>query len=290
MRVKVYVLDSFTKAKSGGNPAGVVLGADGFSESDMKRIAMMAGFPETAFIQQSDKADFKTRFFTPNSEVDLCGHATIAAFSMLAKMGIIKEGKYMQETKAGILDIELHEDGKIFMTQNPPRFFERADRKNVVRCLNISEKQLLPELPIQIVSTGLRDILVPIKNMKTLLSIRPNFEEISKISKKYHSIGFHVFTLETKFGSTAHCRNFAPLYGIPEESATGTANGALGCYLFKHGVITKEQAGSLVFEQGYSIGRPSEILVKLDVEGNKIKQVKVGGIAGKTKETEVVIS
>jgi len=92
-------------------------------------------------------------------------------------------------------------------------------------------------------------------------------------------VGYHAFSLETKYGSTAHCRNFAPLYGIPEEAATGTSSGALACYLFKHGKITEGQARTLVFEQGYGMGRPSEILVLLDVSDNGITGVHVGGKA-----------
>lgn len=125
--------------------------------------------------------------------------------------------------------------------------------------------------------------------MKYLLSIKPDLEKISAICKQNDTIGYHVYTLETKFDGTANCRNFAPLYGIPEESATGTSNGALACYLFKYGKIKNTQLSQLYFEQEYSMNKPSEILVKLVVSGNEIKEVKVGGRAIVSRELEIEV-
>jgi PhzF family phenazine biosynthesis protein len=290
MKLKVYTLNAFAKTKTGGNPAGIVLGADSLSARVMQKIAGKVGFSETAFIQKSNKADFKVRFFTPNGEVDLCGHATIAAFYLLAKKKILKPGKYTQETKAGILDINVKKDKTIFMNQKLPVYLNKIDKKEIAKSLNVSEEIISDNLPIQIVSTGLKDILIPIRSLKELHKIKPDFKKISRISKKYNVVGYHLFTFETKFDSTAHCRNFAPLYDIPEESATGTSNGALSCYLFKYGEITKKQTNKLVFEQGYSMKKPSEILVKLKIQNNRIVTVNVGGSATNIKERELVIT
>ncbi|MFC2164808.1 PhzF family phenazine biosynthesis protein [Acidobacteriota bacterium] len=289
MKIKVYTLNSFTKTRNGGNPAGVVLDAGYLKEDHMKKAANKVGFSETAFVQKSDKKHFKVRFFTPCEEVDLCGHATIAAFFLLKDKGFIKSGKYKLETKAGILDIDVGDNRTVFMTQVLSEFFETIARNEITGCLNISEDQFILDLPIQIVSTGLRDILVPVKNLKVLLSLEPDYKKISEVSKKYEAVGFHVFSLETKFRSTAHCRNFAPLYGIPEESATGTSSGALSCYLFKYGQVRKDQASHLVFEQGYSMNKPSEILAHLRIEDDEILEVQVGGTAIIKKEMEILI-
>ena len=277
------------KIKAGGNPAGIVLNADLLSQKVKQQIAKKVGLSETAFAQKSNDADFKVEFFTPNEEVDLCGHATIALFHLLAKKNMLKPGKYTQETKAGILNIEIKKNHTIFMNQNLPQFFNEINKKEIAESLNIPEKMILDELPIQIVSTGLRDIIVPIKSQKDLIKIQPNFIKVSRISKKYNVIGYHLFSLETKFSSTAYCRNLAPLYGIPEESATGTSNGALSCYLYHYGKITKKQAVNLVFEQGYSLGKPSEILVNLQIKNDTIKEVKVGGIGSNIKEIHINI-
>lgn len=283
-RIRVYTLNAFAKTKRGGNPAGVVLDADRLAETSMQKIAARVGLSETAFVQKSAEADFKIRFFTPAAEVDLCGHATIAVFSLLFGLRRIQAGKHREETKAGILEVEVQKDGTIFMEQTLP-FFEKAiDRREVAGSLGIGLDSLAPNLPVQIVSTGLRDIIVPIISLQVLSSIKPDLDKIADISKKHGAVGYHAFTLKTKHKSTAHCRNFAPLYGIPEEAATGTSSGALACYLFKHGKITEEQAQRLLFEQGYGMRKPSEILVRLDIGNKHITGVHVGGKATAAKE------
>lgn len=280
----VHTVNAFAKTKQGGNPAGVVIG-QAFSDVEMQKIAKMVGFSETAFVEQINSSDFKIRFFTPCAEVELCGHATIAAFSLLRDKSVIKTGLYNLKTKIGIINIKV-ENKNIFMTQDLPKFYEKISRHEIMDCLNIDVDDLIEELPTQIVSTGLRDILVPIKELKVLTCFNPNYKKITALSQKYNVIGIHAFSLESKFGATAHCRNFAPLYGIPEESATGTSNGALACYLYKYGVISKEQASDLLFEQGYSMGRPSEISVKLEITDKQIDRVSVGGSAviGQSKD------
>jgi PhzF family phenazine biosynthesis protein len=280
----VTVLNSFAKTPWGGNPAGVVLDADGLDETAMQRVAAKAGMSETAFVQKSAMADFKIRFFTPAAEVDLCGHATIAVFSHLFEIRRIQTGQYRQETKAGILGVEVQADGTVFMEQTLPVFENAIEGKDIIASLGKGPDSLARDMPVQIVSTGLRDTMVPIVSLRELSSLEPDLDRITDISKRHGAVGYHAFSLETKFGSTAHCRNFAPLYGIPEEAATGTSSGALACYLFKHGKVTKEQSRRLVFEQGYGMGRPSEILVRLDIANKDIAGVHVGGTATSVKE------
>lgn len=289
MKVKVYTLNSFAKSIEGGNPAGVVLSADALTEDEMKKIAATIGFSETAFVMKSDMADFKVRFFTPTEEVDLCGHATIAVYFVLSNLGQINPGVYTQETKAGNLKVEVKEDGIIVMNQTLPSFYEIISKEEVADSLNITIDEIDNELPVQIVSTGLKDIMIPIKNLEVLKSIEPNLEKISKVSSKYNVVGYHLFVLEAIEGSAAHCRNFAPLYGIPEESATGTSNGALACYLFKYNKIAEDKVGYIAIEQGYTMGKPSEIIASLAVKDNEIGKVMIGGKALNLKEIEVEI-
>ena len=289
MKVKVYTINSFAKSIEGGNPAGVVLNADALSEDDMRKIAGIIGFSETAFVMNSDLADFKVRFFTPNEEVDLCGHATIATFSTLLSNGYIKPGKYSQETKAGVLKVEVMEDFTVMMNQNTPCYDQIIGKQEIAASLNMKVADMMEDLPIQVVSTGIRDIIIPIKNIEIVNAINPNLEQISEISRKYNVVGYHMFTLETLNSSNAYCRNFAPLYGIPEESATGTSNGALACYLLEYGIIKPEHASHIVIEQGYSMGKPSEIIAELVTQDEEVTEVKVGGKALNLSEIEVEI-
>lgn len=286
MEVKVFLLNSFAKIKEGGNPAGVVLNSDNLVEQEMLDIAGKVGFSETAFVQKSEIADFKVRFFTPKAEVDLCGHATIATFSLLKQQGIISDGSYFQETKAGKLKVEV--DEKIFMTQNLPDYYQILDKGEIANCLGIGLADF-DDLPIQIVSTGLKDIIVPIKDKDRLLTMKPDYEKIARISEKYGVVGIHAFSLENGNGVKAQTRNFAPLYDIPEESATGTANGALACYLFKYNKLDSGEYDLIKIEQGYSLNRPSEIYVKLKVEEGEIREVQVGGVALLAGERKIVI-
>lgn len=289
MKIKAYTLNSFAKSIEGGNPAAVVLNADALSENDMKKIAGIIGFSETAFIMKSNKADFKVRFFTPTEEVDLCGHATVGVFSLLLSLGKVKPGVYTQETRAGILKVEANKDMSIIMNQTTPSFYEIISKSEIADSLNITTAGIQEDLPVQVVSTGLRDIIVPIKNIEILKSIRPDFDKVSAVSRKYNSTGYHLFTFETVNGADAHCRNFAPLYGISEESATGTSSGALASYLFNHDKITPKTAENIVFEQGYTMKKPSEIIVSLKIHDKNIIEVKVGGKALNLSEIEIKI-
>lgn len=279
MKIKAYTINAFAKTIGGGNPAGIVMDADQLSENEMKKIAGILGYSETAYVLKSDVADFKVRFFTPNEEVDLCGHATIGTFTTLLNKDIIKPGKYTQETKAGKLDIEVKKDSTVMMNQTTPQFYEIIDAKEIADSLNISVESINKNIPIQIVTTGLRDIMVPIKCINTLNGIKPDFDKVSKVSKKYNVVGYHMFTLDSLYHSNAYCRNLAPLYNIPEESATGTSNGALACYLYKYGIVNSDHCDNIIFEQGYSMNLPSEIQVSLDIVASEIEEVKVSGKA-----------
>lgn len=279
MNISIYKVNAFAKIKEGGNPAGVVLYADSLTEAEMRKIAGMLGFSETAFVMKSKVADYKLRFFTPNEEVDLCGHATIGTYYAMANLGAIKPGVYRQETKAGILGIEIYDDNSVMMEQTAPLFADFIRKEEIIESLNIKAGDIPEELPVQVVSTGLRDILIPVKSVDILNAIRPNFEKIKDISRKYRATGYHVFTLDSLQGTIADCRNFAPLYDIPEEAATGTSNGALGCYLYRYCMINKSQAANMIIGQGAVMGRPSEIRVSLVIEGEEILGVKVGGSA-----------
>lgn len=287
MEIKVYKINAFAKAAKGGNPAGVVVNSDGLSENDMKKIAGIVGLSETAFVMKSDVADFSVRFFTPTEEVDLCGHATIGTFSTLLKEGYIKPGNYTQKTKVGVLNVAVSEDASIMMNQAKPSFYEMIEKTEIADSLNISVTDINEALPVQIVSTGLRDIIIPIRNMNVLRGIKPDFSMISNISKKYNAIGYHLYAHESLNNSSVHCRNFAPLYGIPEESATGSSNGALACYLLKYKQITPEYAKNLSFEQGESMNRPSEIMISISVENDEIHEVRVGGKALNLTEIKI---
>ena len=278
---KYFAVNSFAYSENGGNPAGVVVDSFGLAETDFVKIAAKIGFSETAFVFQSYVADFKVRFFTPMEEVNLCGHATIATFFVLHKIGKITIGKYKMETKAGILEIEVTDDGKILMQQPLPAFYGDVKRAEVAESLNISKDKLIENLPIQIFSTGLKDIIVPIRSRHILDKIEPDFDQVTKISKNHKTVGYHLFTFDN---GKIYCRNFAPLLGINEESATGTASGALASYLVHNKQFPAVPKIQTSFYQGFSMGQKSKIDVILQLQNQQISKLQVGGICKNMQE------
>lgn len=230
--VSVYVASAFSKNNKGGNKAGVVLNRSDLSSAQKMKIAKMLGYSETAFVDDSCLADYKIQYFTPTEEVPLCGHATIAVFSTLKSLNKLDKQNCTIETKAGILNIQIKEDGLIFMEQNCPMYFDVLNLDKLQDCV---EKNFISHgFPVQIVSTGLKDIMLPIDSQEHLIAMLPNFDMMAQLSKELDIVGVHAFTLMNSPDITAICRNFAPLYGINEESATETSNCALACYLFKY--------------------------------------------------------
>ena len=269
--VEVYVVSAFSKGNQGGNKAGVVLDCRSLTPADMAAIAKDLGYSETAFLIKSNVADFKIRYFTPTEEVPLCGHATIATFSLLHSLGKLDKDAYTIETIAGTLNIRIEKDGMIFMEQNHPTYFETLKPEIFAECFE--NRFIDTALPIQIVSTGLKDIMIPVISKGHLEKLNPQFINMANLCRKLDVVGIHAFALTNNADTTAICRNFAPLYGIDEESATGTSNCALACYLFKH----YKQQSQYVFEQGFNLGSASRLIVNITQHDSTIDTVSVGG-------------
>lgn len=291
-KVEIYQVDAFTTYLFGGNPAGVVIDANELTEEEMQKIAREMNCSETAFVLKTKdpKADLKVRFFTPTEEVDLCGHATIATFHVLVHEGKIlldcEEKTIYQETKAGILPVHLiaTKDGKldrVVMGQTLPKIIETSDdTSEIAELLGLESSDLrLNDLPLQIVSTGLPDMMVPIKDLETLKKASPDFSRLAKYQKEKGFISIHAFTFETEdLNNTVHTRDFAPSVGIDEEAATGTANGALAAYLVTNRAVPLDDEKIIIrVEQGYVMDRPSEIIAEIIHEKGDIKEVRVGG-------------
>ena len=268
--MRYFTVDAFAQEPFGGNPAGVVLIEKGekFPEDEiMRKIAAEMRYSETAFVQQNGPQEFTVRYFTPAAEVELCGHATIASFSVLREEGIVPEGTTcINHTKAGDLEITIGK--KILMEMATPEIV--GEIGDTGRLENIMNGKTSENLPTQIVSTGLPDIIFPVGSLEELDALAPDMEALSTFSAELEVVGVHAFALSND-GFTAHVRNFAPLYDIPEESATGTANGALTYYLFKQGIIAQDASCS--FMQGEAMKRPS--VVETEIKGGN--KVYVGG-------------
>jgi PhzF family phenazine biosynthesis protein len=257
----------------------------------MKMICKNLKVSETSFVFSSNIADYDVRFFSPETEVELCGHATIATFFSMAMRKYFGNKKFVslkQNTKSGILPIEIYftENGRfdrVMMIQKNPEFRDiNLDFHEISNSLNISKNSINKNFPKQKVSTGLFTLPICIDSLINLKKIKPDFNRIKDICRKYGVGSIHVFTFETiEIDSIYHARNFAPLYGIDEDPVTGTANGAVCSYLFFNKITSKKD---FICEQGDIINRPGRVNVKF--ENNK---VKVGGKAKFVKEEEIII-
>lgn len=252
--INAILVNAFTMDGKGGNPAGVVLNAEDLSYSEKLKIAQAVGYSETAFVSKDDEVDFEVSFFTVTDEVDFCGHATLATFSTLFNKKLIVAGKYKQRTKAGVLAVNVEENGLVVMEQACPSYLQTFEYDDIAHLIGLPIDILSStQLPIEVISTGLHDVIVPVPS-GYLDKLELDNEKLSVFCKKYNLIGMHAFELndsESEF--TASCRNFAPLFGIPEESATGSSTGALACYLVKH-VFKDKESFDFVFEQGRAMG------------------------------------
>lgn len=257
MSEKPHIVNAFTANGENGNPAGVLLDADVLDEQKMLAVAAKVGLSETAFVSESDSATRKVRFFTPTTEVDLCGHATIATWSLLHKLGKLQAGTYTQETKAGLLKVTIQNDGLVFMEQTGAAFFDKFEPVEIAGMLGVEAGDFHTTLRPQIVSTGLRDLMVPMIDKSILGRLHPDLDAIADFSRQHTISGFHVFALLENGQSLASARNFAPADGIPEECATGVSNGAMLCYLKKEGVLPEQDTYRT--EQGEAMGRLSYI-------------------------------
>ncbi len=268
--MKYFIVDAFTNRPFGGNPAGVVLlDTDTFPKNElMLRIAAELRYSETAFIKRHSAQEFTIRYFTPTAEVELCGHATIASFFLLHQKGLAS-GKCLCHTLAGDLNIET---GKLVMMQmaRPRIVATLAKTEEIYRALGV--KSYTPALPVQVVYAGLPDIMLPLPDVATLQSLQPDMEAIKEITKRHEAVSIHPFAFSND-GYTAHVRDFAPLYDIPEESATGTANASLTYYLQQCGCLGAE--AECAFLQGEAMGRPSVVATRIYPDGNLF----VGGTA-----------
>ncbi len=269
--IEVELVKAFTQNPAEGNPAGVVLNADALSAEVMTQIAAALGYSESAFVSASTSADFRVRFFTPTEETKLCAHGTLAAIHALKIFGPVH-----QETAAGILEVDVKEDGLIVMTQTEPEFSPyEADRTQVAQLLGLNPQDLT-DWPLQIVSTGTPKLLIPLTSLEVLRAIQPDLEGIKSFCRESGAKGFYPFTL----GADFHARQFNPLAGINEDPITGVAAGALGAYLIKHQLLGKN---TFIVEQGENLGKPGKIFV------DTTDKIKVGGYAVSFGKTTIEI-
>lgn len=300
MKYKLFQVDAFTQEKFLGNPAGVVLKADGLTDGQMQDIAREMNCSETAFILSPSGPDHDVwlRYFTPKVEVPICGHATIAAHYVRAKVNNISfPARVISKTGVGILPVDIAADGddcKVTMTQGKIEFgdiLNGSQKDALFTALGIESKDIDPRCPIQIVSTGHSKVMIGIKTRQKLNALNPDFSSLSTLSRTVGSNGYFVFTFDSGDpGALTAGRMFAPVIGINEDPVTGNANGPLGAYLVHHKLV---EAKGPVFrfngKQGEAIHRTGHVEVTVHIENAAPVKVQVGGNAVIVFETELAV-
>ena len=246
--VIIYQIDSFTKEKFKGNPAGVVLNAENMTSEEMQLIARELNNSETAFVfkpdNQKENFDYQVRYFTPTTEVPSCGHATIAALYAKAQEDQLDSCTVAIHTQIGILPIHIErEDNDYLITMTQGKFelspaFDTSITQRIVLALGLTMDDLEEKCPVQIASTGHSKVMIGIKNNRTLNHLVPDLTALAKLSKEIGCNGYFVFTFDTDEKEIlTNGRMFAPTIGITEDPVTGNANGPLGGYLIQNKII-----------------------------------------------------
>lgn len=276
-KIEVQIINAFVDNNKGGNPAGVVLNADDLTTDQKLKVAAKIGLSETAFVSKSKTAAFKLDFFTPTRQIAHCGHATIATFSYLSQIRLIKNILSSKETIDGTREISIQGD-LAFMEQKAP-LYRSAEKYNeqILKSLGLTKDDVLKDAPISLVNTGNSFLIIPVKSARILKDITPDYDLITQISEELDLIGYYIFCTETSSPlRDANTRMFAPRYGIDEEAGTGMAAGPLACYLHDILGLKKDQ---ILIEQGLYMKEPSSslIVVNLSLDNEKITKIMAGG-------------
>lgn len=288
MRLNYHLLDVFTDRQFGGNQLAV------FPEPPldlpaeiMQKIAKELNLSETTFVYPPTNCacDYRLRIFTPAAELPMAGHPTIGSANILARLGMLGiiagETTIVFEEGIGPIAVTIRADEsgeptEVWMQQPIPQFRDiYADRSSMAEMLSLKSADLHADVPMQVLSSGLPFLFVPLNSLDAAQRIRFRRDRWADALAGTEAENIFVTTTETVYeSSSAHSRMFAPALGINEDPATGSASGPLGAYLLKYGLV---QSGDLVSEQGFEIGRPSFIRINVSWNGAAFSSVSVGG-------------
>ena len=288
--MKYLHYDVFTDTALEGNQLAVFLDGRGLSTARMQAIAQEMNFSESTFILPSDVqgTDVRMRIFTPHNEMPMAGHPTIGSTFALATTGVIRPDmtRFVFGLNVGPTPVDLQWKGEAlsfaWMTQLVPEFGPAiAARGDVAAAIRLVEADLVPNLPIRQISCGVPFLYVPLRNPETVdraVSDAAGFRRL----KAATGIDLPIFLFALSEGGareSVYSRMFAPEFGVPEDPATGSASGPLGCYLVHHRLVTGDAATRILSLQGVAMGRPSRIHINITEQRGTIVDVKVGGTA-----------
>jgi trans-2,3-dihydro-3-hydroxyanthranilate isomerase len=282
-KYRFYLIDAFTSRPLAGNPCAVVICGDSMSPAEMQKVAREMNQSETSFLMPSKIADLRARYFTPEREIPLAGHPTIASIHAAVREKIIQPptglSRWTLELKEGPIKIEIEKKDKLLirMFQRKPIFHDTHDRDEIAKMFGLAKKDLVPNAPIQTVSTGTFQLMVPLVSHKALKKLSMDVPRYKDYREKKQFFSPHFFCTQ---GATEKGDTFARHLGVPpdtmEDAFTGSATGGMGAYLWKYGFLKSPE---FTAEQGHWMGRPGSAHVKIYGSREQIEGVSVAGYA-----------
>lgn len=278
-------VDAFTDHPLGGNPCAILFDTDDLDDETMLAIAREMNLSETAFVRRSRVADFGARYFTPAEEIPLAGHPTIATTMALAETGRLTltgdQTTISLELPVGPIPVDIYaRQGvvqRVVMTQKKPAFLATYDPAEVLPLFGLSVDDTLPNVPIQTVSTGTPQLMIPLRDLAALRRAHPDIAAYARFRATADFFSPHLFCLG---GLTGTGQTFARHFGMPpdtlEDPFTGSATGGMAAYLWRYGLIERP---TFVAEQGHWLNRPGQATVEIIGPRDDIETVKVGGRA-----------
>jgi len=278
-----FIVDVFAEDKYAGNELAVIRQAESISDADMQKIAREMNFSETTFIlkDEASQGGFDVRIFTPQSEMPFAGHPTLGT-AFIIQQEILRQqvGEVVLNLKVGPIPVTFTyrggEPDVLWMKQLPPRFGETITPEQTAQVLGLKPADIDLRFPVQSVSTGVPFFIVPLKTREALRRSRVNPRKLFALINRTEAKAFLLFCPETLSPqNNLQVRVFADALGVPEDPATGSANGCLAGYLVKHRYFGAG-AVNIRVEQGYEVGRPSLLLLNAGEAAGDVS-VSVGG-------------
>lgn len=274
------LVDAFTTVPLGGNPCAVIFAADSLSDAEMLALAREMNQSETAFVLKSREYDLKARYFTPEKEIPLAGHPTIATIFACIDAGVIDGNRdsFQLELNEGPIAVEIRSHGDrplIKMFQRKPVFSEIHDPSIVMPIFGLRPDDVMPNAPIQTVSTGTRQLMIPVKSQEALKRMALDIDRYKSYREKMNFFSPHLFCLQ---GISADATTFARHPGLQptEDPFTGSSTGGMAAHLWHHGLL---ETPTFIAEQGHWMGRPGRAFVEVIGDRKNIETVVVAGQA-----------
>jgi PhzF family phenazine biosynthesis protein len=289
--LRIFQVDAFTATRYTGNPAIVVLDADGRDDAFLAAVAREFSHAEVAFVfaANSPDHDVRLRFFNSRKEAPFVGHATVAAHAVLLTLRRRTTGVCRQHSGTGIIEVNAHiqkgataAETVIEFRQSAPELDEPLPFKTTLRvaeALKLPATQLHEVMPARIARKGSSRLLVPLSDQRSLQNLAPNFDTLLALGAELQTDGFFLFAVNRDSDElSTESRMFCPALGIMEDPVSGNAHAMLGAYLWDSGQFGKKSTG-FIGRQGNQMGRPGQVRVRLEIEKGSLVAAHIGGTA-----------